>query len=69
MADGFFREEVFRARREGWLGAVRLDAPRFGWAYFWVSIALLVFVLTLLCIGSYTREKRSVARWCPIAGC
>ncbi len=57
MADGFFREEVFRARREGWLGAVRLDAPRFGWAYFWVSIALLVIVLALLCIGSYTRRE------------
>lgn len=68
MADGFFREEVFRARKEGWLGAVRLESPRFGWAYFVVSALIVAIVVALLCLGSYTRREQVSGTLVPDRG-
>lgn len=68
MADGFFREEVFRARREGWLGVVRLESPRFGWAYLAASGILVAVVIALLCFGSYTRREKVSGTLVPDRG-
>ncbi|MCW2067821.1 UNVERIFIED_ORG: membrane fusion protein [Stenotrophomonas maltophilia] len=68
MADGFFREEVFKARRDGWLGTVHLQPPRFGRVAAALAISVVIAIAILLVMGSYTRHEKVSGTLVPQGG-
>lgn len=68
MPAGLFREEVLLAQRGEWLGSIRLQAPRLGWAFFGVGLLAVVVILALLLGGHYTRHELVVGTLVPSSG-
>lgn len=63
-----FRQEVMDARRDEWLGTIRLQAPRFGWVSLGFGVFALVLTLALLIGGHYTRHAQISGMLVPSRG-
>ena len=63
-----FRREVLDARKEHWLGPVRLTSSRLAWPATVLGIAMMATLLLLLAFGSYTRKERVSGRLVPASG-
>ena len=68
MSAGLFRKEAMIARQDNWLGTIRLQAPRPGWAFFGVSLLAIAAVLGLLIGGHYTRHEQVDGTLVPSSG-
>lgn len=68
MSAGLFREEVLRARSGEWIGSIRLQAPRLGWAFFGISLLTIGGILGLLLGGHYTRHEQVGGTLVPSSG-
>ncbi len=68
MTAGLFRKEVTIARQQSWLGTIRLQAPRLGWACCGLGLSVLAALLGLLAGGHYTRHARADGVLVPTAG-
>lgn len=68
MSAGLFREEVLLAQRGEWLGSIRLQAPRLGWAFFGIGLMAVAVILALLLGGHYTRHEQVAGTLVPSSG-
>src|SRR5580698_2395973 len=68
MSAGLFRKEAMIARQDNWLGTIRLQAPRPGWAFFGVGLLAIAAVLGLLIGGHYTRHEQVDGTLVPSSG-
>ncbi|MBX9400438.1 HlyD family efflux transporter periplasmic adaptor subunit [Lysobacter sp. BMK333-48F3] len=58
MHDDLFRREALDARRQRWLGRIRLPLSRLGTAMAVLAMALLLSLIALFGFGRYTRTER-----------
>lgn len=68
MSADLFRDEVLLARRGEWLGTIRLQAPRLGWAFFGIGLLTVSVTLALLLGGHYTRHEEVSGTLVPSSG-
>lgn len=68
MTVGLFRDEVLSSQRGEWLGSIRLQAPRLGWAFFYAALVVLTLTLGLLFVGHYTRNEQVAGTLVPSSG-
>ncbi|WP_242107016.1 HlyD family secretion protein [Luteimonas aquatica] len=68
MTEDLFRREVLDARKEQWLGTVRLTSSRLGWPMAIVAAAAVLALLLVLAFGSYARKERVQGRLIPADG-
>lgn len=68
MSAGLFREEVLLAQRVEWLGSIRLQAPRLGWAFFSIGLLAITAIYGLLLCGHYTRHEQVAGTLVPSSG-
>lgn len=68
MPSRLFREEVFAARHDGWLGSIRLQSPRPGWIFFGFGLLSVVAIFGLLIGGHYTKREQVNGALVPSAG-
>lgn len=68
MSAGLFREEVLLAQRGEWIGSIRLQVPRLGWAFFGISVMAVAAILGLLLGGHYTRHEQVAGTLVPSSG-
>lgn len=68
MSEALFREEVLLAQRGEWLGSIRLQAPRLGWAFFGIGFLVVAAILGLLLGGHYTRHEQVAGTLVPSSG-
>lgn len=58
MHEDLFRREVLEARKERWLGSIRLPISRMGWPMAALALLGLLALTALLGFGRYTRSER-----------
>lgn len=68
MSPNLFRKEVTAHRRGEWLGSIRLQPPRLGWASFYIGLLFVAAILGLLIGGHYTRHERVTGILVPSRG-
>lgn len=56
-ATGLFRQEMLDARKQRWLGSIRLPVSRMGWPMAALATAALLALAALLGWGRYTRSE------------
>ncbi|ALN64785.1 ABC antibiotic efflux pump, membrane fusion protein, HlyD subfamily [Lysobacter antibioticus] len=57
MHEDLFRREMLEARKERWLGSIRLPISRLGWPMAALALLGLLALLALLGFGRYTRSE------------
>jgi len=65
---GLFRQEIFDAKRDNWLGSVRLATPLSLQILTLASLALGVAIIAFLIFGHYTRRERVEGTLAPTDG-
>jgi len=63
-----FRREAVEARREEWLGSVRLVSLKMGWPVAITGAALTLFLVLFLLFGEYTRSEHVRGQLLPSSG-
>jgi len=63
-----FRREALEARREDWLGSVRLVSLKMGWPVAITGAALTLFLVLFLLFGEYTRSESVRGQLVPSSG-
>ncbi|MGJ7903825.1 HlyD family secretion protein [Lysobacter sp. 1R34A] len=58
MHEDLFRREMLDARKQRWLGSIRLPISRLGWPMAALALLGLLALLALLAFGRYTRGER-----------
>lgn len=59
MTDGLFRPEVAAARKEAWIGTIRIQAPRLGWWALAGGFSTLAALAILVTLGTYASHERT----------
>lgn len=65
---GLFREQALDARRQRWLGRIRLPVSRMGTAMAALAVVALSLLAALLCFGRYTRSEPAYGQLQPRGG-
>jgi membrane fusion protein len=60
-----FRPEVLENRRTSWLGAIKLQAPRFGWYFMGLGSISIISILSLLLLCNYSRYEEAAGILVP----
>lgn len=68
MGEGLFREQALDARRQRWLGRIRLPVSRMGTAMAALAAFALLAVAALLVFGRYTRSEPAYGQLQPRGG-
>ncbi|MGO1001040.1 hypothetical protein [Lysobacter sp. CA196] len=58
MHEDLFRREMLEARKQRWLGSIRLPISRLGWPMAALALLGLLALLALLGFGRYTHRER-----------
>lgn len=59
MSNSLFRPEVAKAKKEAWIGTIRIRPPRLGWWSLAGGIASLALLSALVSSGTYTSHQRT----------
>ncbi|MFK3647448.1 HlyD family secretion protein [Lysobacter enzymogenes] len=65
---GLFREQALDARRQRWLGRIRLPVSRMGTAMAALAVVAISALAALLCFGQYTRSEPAYGQLQPRGG-
>lgn len=68
MEEALFRHEVVDARRQRWLGEVRLATPVSHAIWTLAALALAALIVLWLCLGRYTRREHVSGILAPLGG-
>ncbi|MGH8080046.1 MAG: HlyD family secretion protein [Lysobacter sp.] len=68
MREDLFRREMLDARKQRWLGSIRLPVSRMGWPMAALALAALTAVGALLGFGRYTRSEPASGLLLPQGG-
>ena|SRR5687768_189993 len=68
MHEDLFRREMLDARKQRWLGSIRLPVSRMGWPMAALALAALIALLALLGFGRYTRSESASGQLIPRGG-
>jgi membrane fusion protein len=68
VRDDLFRREMLDARKQRWLGSIRLPVSRMGWPMAALALAALIALIALLGLGRYTRSERASGLLVPQGG-
>ncbi|KWS06240.1 HlyD family secretion protein [Lysobacter capsici AZ78] len=68
MHEDLFRREMLDARKQRWLGSIRLPVSRMGWPMAGLALAALIALLALLGFGRYTRSESASGQLIPRGG-
>lgn len=68
MHEDLFRREMLDARKQRWLGSIRLPVSRMGWPMAALAMAALIALLALLGFGRYTRSESASGQLIPRGG-
>ncbi|MEH6421805.1 HlyD family secretion protein [Pseudomonas sp. CGJS7] len=68
MREDLFRREMLDARKQRWLGSIRLPVSSMGWPMAALAGLALIAAIALLGWGHYTRSERAVGLLMPSGG-
>jgi membrane fusion protein len=68
MHEDLFRREMLDARKQRWLGSIRLPVSRMGWPMAALAVAALIASLALLGFARYTRSESASGQLIPHGG-
>ena len=68
MSDKLFREEVFEAKRNSWMGGISLAQPMGIWTLTISAVAATALIVSFLACGEYTQRSRVVGQLVPNLG-
>lgn len=67
-SEGLIRREVLDARKEDWLGSVRLPSPDMAWPMTLLAAAAVVALMLVMAFASVSRKERVSGRLVPAGG-